>query len=354
MGINMEKGIWQEQAEAHPALQPQDAVKLCYQAAFGAEHLLTAVEEAGKWFQREWAAVPVTEEPLFELLNEGVCRMNLGAWKREGLPGEWLWKLFVHSRYQQGDAGIFTKYLEQVKDLASHGNLPFTQEEYNSYLESYLQKGLHPVHHSNRYREQEHPSYRLVSCGQLQLLPVLRGIWKKTSWCEHPVIAIDGRCASGKSTLAARLAQITGASVVHMDDFFLPQELRVPSRLAQPGGNIHYERFRAEVLPYLGKRQDFAYARFDCGRMQLGEKRTVAGGKGQIVEGTYSCHPALGEYMDIRVFTDVEEQEQLRRIEQRNGIEAAEVFRTRWIPMEESYFDACGIREAADIYGTFP
>lgn len=350
----MEKRIWQEQAAAHPALQPQDAVKLCYQAAFGAEHLLTDVEEAGKWFEQEWAAVPVTQEPLYELLNEKVCRMNLGAWKREGLPGEWLWQLFLHSRYPEGDTGIFTRYLEQVKNLASHGKLPFTPEECKSYLESYLQEGLHPVHHSNRYREQEHPSYRLVSCGQLQLLPVLRGIWKKTSGCEYPVIAIDGRCASGKSTLAERLAQITGASVVHMDDFFLPQELRIPSRLAQPGGNVHYERFRAEVLPYLGKGLDFAYTRFDCGRMQPGEQKSVAGEKGQIVEGAYSCHPALGEYMSIRVFTDVEKKEQLRRIEQRNGTEMAEVFRTRWIPMEESYFAAFGVREAADVYAAFP
>ena len=35
------------------------------------------------------------------------------------------------------------------------------------------------------------------------------------------MIAIDGRCTSGKSSLALRLAEDFHASVVHMDDFFL-------------------------------------------------------------------------------------------------------------------------------------
>lgn len=35
------------------------------------------------------------------------------------------------------------------------------------------------------------------------------------------VIAIDGMAASGKSTLAARLAEELDGCVIHMDDFFL-------------------------------------------------------------------------------------------------------------------------------------
>ena len=39
------------------------------------------------------------------------------------------------------------------------------------------------------------------------------------------IIAIDGRCAAGKTTLAARLAKELGGDVIHMDDFFLPPAL---------------------------------------------------------------------------------------------------------------------------------
>lgn len=38
---------------------------------------------------------------------------------------------------------------------------------------------------------------------------------------EYIVIAIDGRCASGKTTLANKLAQHFHANVFHMDDYFL-------------------------------------------------------------------------------------------------------------------------------------
>lgn len=34
------------------------------------------------------------------------------------------------------------------------------------------------------------------------------------------IIAIDGRCAAGKTTLAARLAKELGGDVIHMDVFF--------------------------------------------------------------------------------------------------------------------------------------
>ena len=62
------------------------------------------------------------------------------------------------------------------------------------------------------------------------------------------LIAVDGRCASGKTTLAATLEEETGCNVVHMDDFFLRPEQRTPQRLAEPGGNVDYERFRQEVI----------------------------------------------------------------------------------------------------------
>ena len=65
------------------------------------------------------------------------------------------------------------------------------------------------------------------------------------------VIAVDGRAAAGKTTFAEELAVTLGGAVVHMDDFFLPGELRTPERLAAPGGNVHAERFAEEVLPFL-------------------------------------------------------------------------------------------------------
>ena len=62
------------------------------------------------------------------------------------------------------------------------------------------------------------------------------------------ILAIDGCSASGKTTLAQRLAERFSGDVVHMDDFFLPLSLRTPERLAEPGGNVHYERFLEQIV----------------------------------------------------------------------------------------------------------
>ena len=67
------------------------------------------------------------------------------------------------------------------------------------------------------------------------------------------MLAIDGMSASGKSTLAQEVADKYGGSVVHMDDFFLPAELRTNKRLETPGGNIHYERFKELYEEYVKK-----------------------------------------------------------------------------------------------------
>ena len=163
------------------------------------------------------------------------------------------------------------------------------------------------------------------------------------------VIAIDGRCASGKTMLTEELARITGAGVIHMDDFFLPKELRTAERLKEPGGNVHYERFAEEVLPVLKSAMSFSYRRFDCSRMDLGEKRTVPAGILRIVEGSYSCHPRFGNYMGLRVFCDVAPLVQRSRVKNRNGEEALKDFLGKWIPMEEKYFAAYRIKEKADV-----
>lgn len=61
------------------------------------------------------------------------------------------------------------------------------------------------------------------------------------------VLAIDGRCAAGKTTLAARLAELCDCNVIHMDHFFLCSKQNTMERLQQAGGNMDYVRFCEEM-----------------------------------------------------------------------------------------------------------
>lgn len=344
-----------EQAAKHPSTESSDVIKLCYQAAFGAEHLLDDRETAFQYLTKEYDQVqPDGTEPLYEAISDDVCRVNLRAWKKRNLPVEWLFQMFVETagRRPQGGREQFREYLRDAEVLAKEGAFGFDRDKWKQLLKKYPVEDPVAVHHSEVYRRTERPAYRLVCSRFIRMLPVLEAIcmddrFQKSH--EKYVVAIDGRCASGKTTLTEQLAAVTGAGVVHMDDFFLPQELRTEERLNEPGGNVHYERFRDEVLPALKREGSFFYRSFDCGRMELGEERQVHGNRILIVEGAYSCHPKLEEYMALRVFSDVGSREQLRRIEARDGEDALDNFITRWIPMEESYFAAYRIREKADV-----
>lgn len=165
---------------------------------------------------------------------------------------------------------------------------------------------------------------------------------------EKRIVAIDGRCASGKTTLASWLAGKLDADVIHMDDFFLPPMLRTEERRKEPGGNVHYERFQTEVLPKLKSGESFSYQRFDCSRMAPGERIPVKNKGWVLVEGAYSCHPVLGDYMDLKVFLDIDSEQQKRRIIMRNGEDRLGDFLQKWIPMEEAYFAAFSVEEGAD------
>ncbi len=163
------------------------------------------------------------------------------------------------------------------------------------------------------------------------------------------MIAIDGRCTAGKTTFASFLAEELNASVVHMDDFFLRMHQRTAERYSEPGGNVDRERVR-EVLRELRQKKDASFRMFDCTVMELGDEKVIPYRDVIIVEGSYSQHPYLQDFYNLKIFLDVDPEVQQKRILQRNGEEKLRVFNAKWIPYEEKYFSAFHIGENSDYY----
>ena len=178
---------------------------------------------------------------------------------------------------------------------------------------------------------------------------LLQAVGRLAQTQQSVLVAIDGRCGAGKTTLAAGIRERIGCGVVHMDDFFLRPEQRTPERLAQPGGNVDWERFLAEVLLPLKQGGAAAYRPYLCHTQSMGEPVILKQQGVIVVEGSYSCHPELWDSYHLHVFLDVSPEEQLRRIQARNGTETARVFRDRWIPLEESYFHAFPIAQRCEL-----
>ena len=179
--------------------------------------------------------------------------------------------------------------------------------------------------------------------------PVLKAIRALLSRQERVLVAIDGRCGSGKTTLAARLQESLPCRVFHMDDFFLQPCQRTPERLQQPGENVDHERFLQEVLLPASRGEAVCFRPFLCSRQDFGPAAEVPPERLTIVEGSYACHLALWPYYDLRIFLTIEPDQQLRRIGLRSGPDKLRQFKDRWIPLEERYFRAFSLPERCDL-----
>lgn len=162
------------------------------------------------------------------------------------------------------------------------------------------------------------------------------------------IVAVDGNCTSGKTTLAAALAEKYDCNVFHMDDFFLRPEQRTPARYAETGGNVDYERFKDEVLIPLQSGEPFSYRPFDCSAMALAEPVDVTPKKLTVIEGSYCLHPHFGDYADLKILLTISPELQRQRVLARPAF-LHESFFTRWIPMEQQYLAGFSVADRCDM-----
>lgn len=154
------------------------------------------------------------------------------------------------------------------------------------------------------------------------------------------LMCIDGRCTSGKSTLAAMLAERLDANVVHADDFYLQPPQRTADRYSDPGGNLDRERLLQEVIIPWQQTGAFCYRPYDAHNDTFGQPLCFPRRDVTIIEGSYSSHPDLWPAYDLHVFLTTQRENQLSRVRQRDGEEAVREFAEQWIPLEELYFSS--------------
>lgn len=350
---------------ARPCAEPADAVKFLYQSEFGCGHLLPDEAACAQGIRLELAQTAADPEaPAFEPIGNGLCRLSLAHPTVRALPPERIARMMrVTQERVKGSAERFGESLALLNRLAAPDTdgarsgsdgcaapapkdaprLPFTAAALEAYLQTDGRPERLPPRHSPRYRAAYRPAYRVVLRRYGEALPMLCAAEAALNAYGRTVIVLDGDCASGKTTLAALLLPLYGCDVIHMDDFFLPFDLRTPERMAEPGGNVHYERFQAEVLTGLLSGMPFTYGAFDC---HTGETRaaTATPGPVTLVEGSYALHPRFSAAYDalhaVRVLLTVDREEQRERIRRRNGEAMLKRFREEWIPLEIRYFEA--------------
>jgi Uridine kinase len=320
----------------YPKMQVTDAVKLIYQNEFGGGHLIKNPEVSLKYLTDELSGLEKSNENLIVDIGNGIVRLDITA-----LPPDTLNKIFVASaNNHKGDRNAFIEKLNLVYDL------PFDKNEIDDYLKNYAEAGYPMVNHSEEYRQTYKPAYRVIEKKYVKLFDLFTLIDAKLN-NGKVILGIDGKCGSGKSTIADIISEVYNSDIIHMDDFFLPPDLRTEERRNEIGGNVHYERFEEEVLSKIRLDEPFEHKVFDCSVMDYKGTAVIQSTPKDliIVEGSYSLRFSY----DINVFVDVPDEIQKERILIRDGEFMWNKFENIWIPMENAYFSEFKIKEKCDI-----
>lgn len=333
------RAVVQEHRRRYPRMTAQDLGKLAYQSEFGPQHFTLQRDAVLTALRREWQQAGAERRDP-EDIGGGLCRFHLGG-APDCAAAELLTGLFLATaaRHRGTDAGLQARL-----DVLARTDCPGMAQ----WLADYRQAGCPAVSHSAAYRAAYAPHYRLLrrdyACWFEALLPV----WRLAQQGRPALVAIDGRCGSGKTTLAALLEELLPCHVFHMDDFYLPADRRAPDWQTIPAGNMDLERFRTEVLEPARAGRAVTYRPYDCRSGTLGEGTLCPPRVLTIVEGSYSQHPSLAKYYDLTLFLTCDPAVQSARLQAREG-DYYPMFRQRWIPLEERYLAAYRISGNAGV-----
>lgn len=315
-------------------------VKLLYQHEFGPGHMISDESASFQKLAAEWESLPHSSSvPFAEPIGNGLVRIHLASLDRQELPV--LNSMFCQTAcHMHGEKEKFLQYLDC---------LPLYFPDAGDFLADYKKRGCPPLSHSNSYRQAYHPAYRVVMESYAHFLRLIRSLSALFKEKGRLTVAIDGNCASGKTTLSRLLSLSFDCNIIPMDDFFLPPELRSASRLAEPGGNIHYERFQTDIKKPLQEGGAISYLPFSCSAMDYGKRISLPSKPFTVIEGSYCMRPELRSLYDYSIFLSCPYEQQIKRIRARNGEAMLQNFITKWIPMENAYFDAFHVKENCSV-----
>jgi uridine kinase len=150
------------------------------------------------------------------------------------------------------------------------------------------------------------------------------------------VVAIDGHGAAGKSVLAAAVATLVAATVVHVDDFFRAAGSAAIDGESPMAAYYDWERLRREALEPLRAGRRASFRAFDWQSdgylpgLIVAEPAELV-----LLEGVSSSAAALADLIDRTVLVQTPESERVARLHERIADEAWD---EEWLAAERSYF----------------
>ena len=151
------------------------------------------------------------------------------------------------------------------------------------------------------------------------------------------LVCIDGPAGSGKTTLAAAVAGLTGAQVVHMDDL-----MRGWAGVSTTGPQL------VTIAEPLAEGRAGSYHRFNWHLGRFDSQVPVPVAPWLVIEGVGSGNPVVADLVTVLVWVEVDDELRLARGLERDGREM-ELHWRRFMSTEAGVFASSRSRERADV-----
>lgn len=161
------KDIFIKWAKMYPLSQPVDFIKLAYQNRFGTGHMIADRQEAEKRLFEEWHSVKDMPREEETDIGGGYCIVSLKGLPRRLLPAVSV--AFIAAASGKGSEEVFMGSLEEIKDLARQGLLPFDRHRARQDMDRYLAGGIRLTSHSLQYKSAYSPAYRVADTAVYRL-----------------------------------------------------------------------------------------------------------------------------------------------------------------------------------------
>ena len=311
--MNLEEAI-KNQYDRYPKCETTDLIKFIYQYTLGPNHAIKNYASALANIKAEASNGP----SFMEKISDTYTRFHFN--KDNDL--ECLCAIFCASSTQNQNKNELIANLNILKQTFN-----------NPLIDEYIAKGCPTISHSQTFKANYDPHYRLINNKYANYYALYEKLYHDST---IKVIAIDGNCASGKTSLANDLKDFfKDCAILHIDDFYLPKKYRKETWLTDIAGNINIEYIK-KVLENYQQTKQLNYQPFDCHTQSFLKNIQYNNPKLLIVEGSYALHPTLIDNYDLKIFLNCDQEKQLKRLNLRN--EDLEQFQNIWIPKELAYF----------------
>lgn len=168
------------------------------------------------------------------------------------------------------------------------------------------------------------------------------------------LVALDGRSAAGKSTLAAVVAPLVGAVVIDGDDFYTGGTAETWDAMSAGEKANHCIDWRRQrpVLEKLAKGETAHWHPYDweADDGSLAQAPIICEPAPVIIlDGAYSARPELADLFDLRVLLDAPAGLRRERLIEREGEGYRDEWNARWDEAEQWYFGKVMPPESFDL-----